>query len=40
MTRPREQLISVADTPYHHVVSRCVQRTFLCGFDTHTGIAV
>lgn len=39
MTRPREQLISVADTPYYHVVSRCVRRTFLCGFDSHTGIS-
>ena len=38
MTRPREQLISVADTPYYHVVSRCVRRTFLCGFDRHSGI--
>ncbi|MFC4259849.1 transposase [Marinobacter lacisalsi] len=37
MTRPREQLISVADTPYYHVVSRCVRRTFLCGFDRQTG---
>lgn len=37
MTRPREQLISVADTPYYHVVSRCVRRTFLCGVDSQTG---
>ena len=39
MTRPREQLISVADTPYYHVVSRCVRRTFLCGFDSGTGVS-
>lgn len=37
MTRPREQLISLADTPYYHVVSRCVRRTFLCGVDHHNG---
>ncbi|WP_227662890.1 hypothetical protein [Marinobacter daqiaonensis] len=37
MTRPREQLISVSETPYYHVVSRCVRRTFLCGIDHQTG---
>ena len=37
MTRPREQLVSIADTPYYHVVSRCVRRTFLCGYDRDTG---
>jgi REP element-mobilizing transposase RayT len=36
MTRPRKELISVSDTPYYHIVSRCVRRTFLCGFDQHT----
>ena len=36
MTRPRKELISVSDTPYYHVVSRCVRRTFLCGYDPHT----
>lgn len=37
MTRPRKQQVSVHDTPYYHVVSRCVRRTFLCGQDHTTG---
>ena len=37
MTRPRSEIISVQDTPYYHVVSRCVRRTFLCGIDRNTG---
>jgi REP element-mobilizing transposase RayT len=36
MTRPRKDLISIPDTPYYHIVSRCVRRTFLCGVDQHT----
>lgn len=36
MPRPREQLVAVSDTPYYHVVSRCVRRTFLCGYDRET----
>ena len=26
MTRPRSSLISLADTPWYHVVNRCVRR--------------
>lgn len=37
MTRPRATLVSVADTPWYHVVSRCVRRAFLCGSDAHSG---
>ncbi len=37
MTRPRSSLISLSDTPWYHVVSRCVRRAFLCGHDAHSG---
>jgi hypothetical protein len=37
MTTPRAQQISISDTPYYHIMSRCVRRTFLCGTDDRTG---
>lgn len=37
MTQPRSSLVSVEDTPWYHVVSRCVRRAFLCGEDHLSG---
>jgi REP element-mobilizing transposase RayT len=35
MGYPRKSLICLADTPYYHVVARCVRRAWLCGYDAY-----
>jgi hypothetical protein len=38
MTQARRSQISLADTCYYHLVSRCIRRAFLCGEDPYTKI--
>ena len=37
MTYARKNLVSLNDTPYYHVVARCVRRAWLWGFDDYAG---
>lgn len=33
----RKSLICLSDTPYYHVIARCVRRSWLCGYDAYAG---
>jgi len=35
MTYARNSLVSLDDTPYCHVVARCVRRAWLWGYDEY-----
>ena len=37
MTYARKTLVSLKDTPYYHVIARCVRRAWLWGFDEYAG---
>jgi putative transposase len=37
VTYPRQSLICLQATPFYHVVSRCVRRARLCGYDEYAG---
>ena len=37
MTYPRKSVVSLNDTPYYHVMARCVRRAWLYGFDDYAG---
>jgi REP element-mobilizing transposase RayT len=37
MGYPRKSLICLSDTPYYHVIARCVRRAWLYGYDAYAG---
>ena len=37
MTYARKASICLNDTPYYHIVARCVRRAWLCGVDDYSG---
>ncbi|WP_334018440.1 transposase [Alteromonas sp. S015] len=38
MAQSRKSLISLQDTPYYHCISRCVRRSYLCGYDRTSNV--
>ena len=36
MTTPRSTQIDLGATTYYHIISRCVRRAYLCGYDVET----
>lgn len=36
MTYPRSQLVTEGESGFYHVVSRCVRRALMCGWDQVT----
>ena len=36
MTQSRSQQVSLQDTRYYHLISRCVRRAYLCGEDVYS----
>ena len=36
MTQARSKQVSLQDTRYYHLFSRCVHRAYLCAEDSHT----
>ena len=39
MAQSRKSLISLQDTPYYHCISRCVRRSYLCGYDRNNNVS-